>query len=76
MPRKAATTYLAVDFEPDISSTEVFVNATDGENLDDKSLALLDGDVHLLSNSWLAQEVSGWDHTENSIKVSPTSIFL
>lgn len=57
-------TNLAVDFEPHIPLGAALNNRADGHQADDEGLALLDGDVHLLSDIGTAQEVARWDDAE------------
>lgn len=56
--------YLAVDFEPDIALGTSFHNRTNSHQTDDESLALLDGNLHLLSDVWTTKEVARGNDTD------------
>lgn len=62
--------YLAVDFEPDITSSSSLINASNCKHLDYQRLALLNGDVHLFANGWLAQKVSSRKNAERKERIT------
>lgn len=53
--------YFSVDFEPDVALGTTFHNRTDSHQTDNESLALLDGNMHFLSDVWTTKEIARGD---------------